>query len=263
MIIAEDGGEVVVFNKQGEKLKAITHTSVKNPRGVATDPDGHIYVSSSSPPIVAKFCGDGQSLLVQAKINIKSEVLRMMRVIEGQLFICSDYAVIVLDCTNLQEIRRFGRRGLGNGEFNYAVDVVAEKGELYVSDYGNHRIQVFSMEGHYIRKFTLEDPATQESYDPRGLCVGSDGLLYMQHVMPQIVSLPPRWRVSVWRQLLLRVGLLALQQTQTAFCMSVCGKAMAMILKCFDTFTSFFCVLRSFLTPPYRPFHFRLIEVFG
>ena len=175
-----EGGEMVVFNMQGEKVKAIKHASAKNPSGVATDPDGHIYVSSCSPPTVAKFSGDGQTLLVQAKIKSKGDFLRMMRVIEGQLFVCSlsDFVVIIFDCRNLKEISRFGKKGRGNGEFNFPIDVVACKRELYVSDYSNRRIQVFSMEGRFIRSFTVKDPATQKSYNPRGLCIGPDRLLY-------------------------------------------------------------------------------------
>ena len=178
VIVTEWCGEVLVFNKQGEKLRAIKHSSVKYPRGVATDPDGHIYVSSCSPPTVAKFSADGQTLLVQAKIKSKDE-LRMIRVNNGQLFFCSriDRAIIVLDCRNLKEVRRFRCEGSGNGD--YPVDVVAEKGELYVSDYHNHRIQVFGTKGRFIRSFTVKDPATQESYPPRGLCVGPDRLLYI------------------------------------------------------------------------------------
>ena len=181
-----EGGEVVVFNKQGEKVKATKHASIKYPCGVATDPDGHIYVSSSSPPTVTKLSGDGQTLLVQANIKSKGVDLRMMRFIDGQLFVCSwsDYAVIVLDYMNLQEIRRFGRKGSGNGEFDFPIDVVAEKGELYVTDRGNRRIQVFSMEGRFIRSFTVKDPVTQRSYYPRGLCVGPDRLLYIACYSP-------------------------------------------------------------------------------
>ena len=178
VIIAErfEGGEVVVFNKQGEKVKAIKHASVKGPRGVATDPDGNIYVSSSNPPTVSKFSRDRHTMLVQAVIKSKGNYLQMVRVINGQLFVCSsrDYAVIVLDCGDLHEIRRFGRKGKGNGEFNYPIDVVAEKGELYVSDYD--RIQVFDMEGSFIRSFTTQKSC---SCAPRGLCIGPDGLLYV------------------------------------------------------------------------------------
>ena len=181
-----ESGEVVVFNKHGEKVKAIKHASIKEPCGVATDPDGHIYVSSSNPPTVAKFSGDGQTLLVQAKIKTKGDVLRMMRIIEGQLFICSRDAneVIVIDCGNLQEIRRFGREGSGNGEFKWPIDVVAFRGELYVSDYYKNRIHVLSMEGRFIRSFTVKDPATHKSIAPRGLCFGPDGLLYIAYYSP-------------------------------------------------------------------------------
>ena len=80
---------------------------------------------------------------------------------------------------NLREIGRFGHKGSGNGELDYPIDVVAGKGELYVSDYENHRIQVFTMKGCFIRSFTVEDPAIPNLYFPRGLCVGPDGLLYV------------------------------------------------------------------------------------
>ena len=181
-----EGGVVVIINNQGDNVTPVKHDLIKNPCGVATDPDGHIYVVNSDPPTVVKFSQDGQTLLEQTKIESEVGNLRMIRVIDGQLFVCSksDCAVIVLDCGNLQEIRRFGCKGSGNGEFNWPIDVVAEKGELYVSDYENHRIQVFSMEGHFKRSFTVKDPATQTSYDPRGLCIGPDGLLYVACFIP-------------------------------------------------------------------------------
>ena len=185
VIVAErcEGGEVVVLNKQGEKLKAITHPSVKVLRGVATDADGHIYVSSSSPQFsspstVVKFSQDGQTLLVQAKVKNIGYNLKMMRVINGQRN-GHNHAIIVLDCGNLQEIRQFGCDGIENGELKYPVDVVTEKGEFYISDYRNERIQVFNMEGIFKRSFSVKDPTTQKTYCPRGLCIGPDSLLYV------------------------------------------------------------------------------------
>ena len=185
LIVAEcpviGSGDVVVFNKLGEKVKEIKQTSDKALCGVSIDHHGNIYVSCSQSPIVGKFSRDQQILLMQTKIKIKGNELRMIRVIDAQVFVCSksDYAVIVLDCRNLYEIRRFGRKGSGNGEFNYPIDVVAGEGELYVSDYKNHRIQIFSMEGKFIRSFIIKDPATQKKYTPGGLCIGPDRLLYV------------------------------------------------------------------------------------
>ena len=176
-----DRGKVHVFNKLGEKVKTIKHASFKSPCGVANDPDGHIYASSSSPPTVVKFSQDGRTLLVQTKIKCKVDTLMSLRIINEQLFVCSqsDNAVIVFDCRKLEEIRRFGHEGSENGEFNFPTDVVAEKGELYVSDLNNHRIQVFSMEGHFMRSFTVNNTCTLKNLSPLGLSIGPEGLLYV------------------------------------------------------------------------------------
>ena len=44
------------------------------------------------------------------------------------------HRVLVYDCNTLQLIRSFGKRGEGNGEFNYPYDVLSVNGEVYVSD---------------------------------------------------------------------------------------------------------------------------------
>ena len=101
--------------------------------------------------------------------------------IDGQLFVyhSNNHSVIVLDCRN----RRFV------GLDMRAVEVVIENstGLLmwlqrkesynYVSDCNNSRIQVFSMEGGFIRLFAIRDPSTQKCYAPRGICVEPDKLL--------------------------------------------------------------------------------------
>jgi DNA-binding beta-propeller fold protein YncE len=42
---------------------------------------------------------------------------------------------------------QFGGQGSANGQFNHPTDVAidAQKGILYVSDWGNHRIQKFQI----------------------------------------------------------------------------------------------------------------------
>ena len=180
------GGEVNMFNKEGDKVNTIQCDYVMNPCGIATDPNGHIYVSCCSPPTALKFSPDGKTLLSLTKVKSKGDYLGMIRIIDGQLFVCSesDCAVIVLDCEDLQEISRFGRKGTKYGEFDYPIDVLAEKGELYVSDFRNNRIQVFNDSKIFVRRFSVKDPVTQSRYSPRGLCVSPDGLLYIACFYP-------------------------------------------------------------------------------
>lgn len=54
------------------------------------------------------------------------------------------------------EVRRFGSRGMGEGEFVYPTDIVFDaKGErVFVSEYGdNDRVQVFTREGKFLYQF--------------------------------------------------------------------------------------------------------------
>jgi hypothetical protein len=60
-------------------------------------------------------------------------------------------------------IKSWGDRGTKPGEFNTPHSITADaKGNLYVADRGNRRIQVFDGEGTFLREFTIDVP-----YDPK------------------------------------------------------------------------------------------------
>ena len=175
VVVADYGGSVVsVFDKQGRKLRTIQHDDLPHPGGVATDPDGNIYVSNYRNSVV-KFSRDGQPLQVNDSLGCE---LELSRVVGDTLFICSDEGVLFVACEDLHLIRKFGKKGEGNGEFGNPVQVVSVNGELYITDYDNRRIQVFDQEGlKFVRSFEVEDPSTQQLCQPGGVCVGLDGLL--------------------------------------------------------------------------------------
>jgi tripartite motif-containing protein 71 len=64
-------------------------------------------------------------------------------------------------------IRSFGSKGNGDGQFNYPLSIAFTRfednqdkysdyfsnGQLAVADYGNNRIQFFTIEGQFVRKF--------------------------------------------------------------------------------------------------------------
>ena len=188
VVVAEWGGGVVsVFDKQGRKLRTIQHNDLPHPRGVATDPDGNIYVSNSKDTVV-KFSRDGQPLQVNKSLGPN---LYLSRVIGDTLYICSSENVLLVACEDLHVIKKFGKKGKGKGEFDGPDQVVSVNGELYITDYSSCRIQVFGQEGlTFVRSFEVNDPSTQQLCYPRGVCVGPDGLLYVacsDHVMD-----PPR-----------------------------------------------------------------------
>jgi len=59
-------------------------------------------------------------------------------------------------------LKSWGERGTKPGEFNTPHSIAADaKGNVYVADRGNRRIQVFDGEGTFVREFTIDVP-----YDP-------------------------------------------------------------------------------------------------
>ena len=71
-------------------------------------------------------------------------------------------------------IRTIGRRGRGNGEFISPAGIAfGPSGNIFVADRGNHRIQEFDREGHYLRQFGNTD---FRQFDKKGN--GVPGLSY-------------------------------------------------------------------------------------
>lgn len=125
------------------------------PRGVAIAPDGTIYVVDSRNSRVQKFAPTGEFLLAFGS-----------------------------DGAGPGQLARFATTG-GGGPNGIAID---ENGDVYVADTWNHRIQVFSSDGVYLRGWgdffdAQDDPAQAETngglfYGPRGLAF-HNGELYV------------------------------------------------------------------------------------
>ena len=158
LVVESGGGVVSVFDKQGRKLQTIQHNDLPELMGVATDPDGNIYVSSSNDTVV-KFSRDGRPLQVNKSLGPH---LYFSRVISDTLFICSEEHVLLVACEDLNLIKKVGKKGKGKGEFNRPHQVVSVNGELYITDHSNCRIQVFGQEGlTFVRSFEAKDPSTR------------------------------------------------------------------------------------------------------
>ncbi|MGC8838743.1 MAG: flippase activity-associated protein Agl23 [Anaerolineae bacterium] len=74
----------------------------------------------------------------------------------------------------------FGSLGQGPGQFrdprNLAVDA---EGNLYVLDTGNHRVQVFSPQGQFLREWGGEGVSPGHFKEPWGIAVAPDGTVYV------------------------------------------------------------------------------------
>ncbi|XP_066305245.1 tripartite motif-containing protein 3-like [Branchiostoma lanceolatum] len=73
----------------------------------------------------------------------------------------------------------FGGKGQEEGLFNHPVGAtVSEEGEIFVADYGNQRIQVFTLRGEYISQFPTVVSSVEKMY-PHDVAMDREGNLWV------------------------------------------------------------------------------------
>jgi DNA-binding beta-propeller fold protein YncE len=154
---------------------------------VRIDRGQNIWVADKGSDMVIKFSPAGKVLLVfgrkqeasdedtaplkHPKPPLPAEDGRFRQVTDvafdpaGNAFISDGYInsrVAKVD-KNGNWVKSWGERGTKPGEFNTPHSITADaKGNIYVADRGNRRIQVFDGEGAFLREFTIDVP-----YDPK------------------------------------------------------------------------------------------------
>lgn len=77
-------------------------------------------------------------------------------------------------------LKRFGRRGTGEGEFNFPTMIWLDRqGRLLVADSMNFRIQLFDGAGHYLKQFGGVGRGAGRHAQPKGIATDSRGHIYV------------------------------------------------------------------------------------
>ena len=88
----------------------------------------------------------------------------------------------------LQPVKQFGSQGSGDGQFNGPVNIAVDsEGMLYISDYNNHRVQVFTGNGQFVYSFGKKGSGQGELKGPIGVCVDAS-YVYVADYNNQCVS---------------------------------------------------------------------------
>lgn len=142
-----------------------------DPRGLATDPAGNLYVADHGNNRVQKLDSNGRFLAVWGRNGGEGSSGRGPAQFTRPRGVAIDSAghLFVADKNNnrVQEfgadgqfMRKWGRNGgdgsagLGSGEFNTPYSVAVDRsGQVYVADTGNNRIQAFSSNGGFLARF--------------------------------------------------------------------------------------------------------------
>ena len=188
IIIAENEGHCIsIFSPGGEKVvlsfgtKGTSFGQFLYPRGVAVDGEDNILVADGNDRIQV-FTLDGK---FQASTPEYEDVVTLPYGIAVHphskkiyVAVSDDHCIKILN-PDLTLSSIFGRKGSGNGEFMRPWDVAFDStGNVYVTDFDNHRIQVFTAEGEYLRQFGWEG-SDGEELNPNGICIDSEDVVYV------------------------------------------------------------------------------------
>jgi sugar lactone lactonase YvrE len=195
--------QLLEFDAQGKLIREIGRNLYAWSYGhtVRVDPQDNIWVTDKGSDMVVKFNPRGRVLMVfgrkqeasdretgpleRHKPPLPPEVGRFRQVTDvawdpqGNTFISDGYInsrVAKVDKLG-NWLKSFGEPGSGPGQLNTPHSIAADaKGNLYVADRGNRRIQVFDGEGNLLREIRIDVPFPADAKPALGATPNVDKL---------------------------------------------------------------------------------------
>lgn len=184
--VADPGSHgVQLFDMQQQLHRLIQRKDnqpLSSPIGLALDPQGDVYVTDSAL---------GQVFVIKSGANVAVPLAleTPIRQPTGIAFDPAGKRLYIVDTSGHQirivaldgkQLAAFGKRGNGNGEFNYPTMLWRDKdGRLYVADSLNFRIQIFDSEGKFLGLFGHHGDSTGDLSHPKGITTDRDGHVYV------------------------------------------------------------------------------------
>jgi DNA-binding beta-propeller fold protein YncE len=169
---------------------------LRDPKGIASDRDGRLYVVDGANSTVTIFNRDGSVASSWGRKGAgSSEFNEPWGVAVGP-----DGSVFVADTWNhrIQKFTAGGQlvtqwggyeTGTAPGKFYGPRDVaITPAGEVLVTDTGNKRIQVFDQQGTFLRAFGSEGSGPGQFREPVGLAVDRLGRIYVADTWNQRIQ---------------------------------------------------------------------------
>jgi sugar lactone lactonase YvrE len=181
LCLTDTGANTVCYfdgvKKKWESWSQVGGVRFSAPVAVAKS-QGTFYVADSALASVLAFSEGGKLLF---RITNHLERPAGLALAESQLFVADSmrHCIVVFDLHGNYQ-REFGRRGPGQGQFNFPTHLALDaQGNLLVTDSMNGRVQVLDRAGAYKGEIgRIGDSAGQFSR-PKGLAIDSLGHVYV------------------------------------------------------------------------------------
>ncbi|BDG07408.1 6-bladed beta-propeller [Anaeromyxobacter paludicola] len=186
LLVADpDGPSVLSVNWQSGTSSEIPCPSHpwEAPIAVAQDASGNRYVADG--PAVFRITPEGEC----RKLPVALQRPTGLAVAASRLYVADPpaHAVVVLSLEG-RELFRFGRRGEGEGEFNFPTGIAAQPGgTLAVVDALNFRIVRVTLEGSWLGSFGEAGDEEGQFGRPKGVAADGRGNLYVSDAQWDVV----------------------------------------------------------------------------
>lgn len=162
--------------------------ALRMPFGIDTDDSGNVYVVDGTLKRVLVYDAEGKyqrtlgaDLAWSRPAGIAiDDKRRRLYVVDAGGVDSERHFVRALDLDTGRALFDIGKRGDGPGEFNLPRDaVVGAGGEVYVVDGGNFRVQVFDVDGKYVKTFGAVGRQSGQFSRPKEISIDAQGNVYV------------------------------------------------------------------------------------
>lgn len=175
-VFDQSGTQVFMFGKAGDKEGQFGF-----PYGIDGDKDGNIYVADLYNNKISIFSSEGKFIKY---FNVKGlQSPGGLRIFNDKVYVTDikENKVFIFKLNGKKELE-IGGAGVKNGKFIAPNAVTIDnKSNIYVSDSGNNRVQVFDQKGKFLKNIngSKDGKGTTNFVNPRGIAVDTDGTLYI------------------------------------------------------------------------------------
>jgi len=156
---------------------------LKLPLGLDVSPEGTIYVADGGLGKVVAFDPEGKLVSVYGQRGELENPTDAALSPDGSALFVADskaHRIAIFDVDSGALRSFFGRRGGGDGEFNFPTSLAFDpEGNLYVVDQINARIQIFDGENEYVDEFGKRGVDFSNFVRPKDVAVDEVGFIYV------------------------------------------------------------------------------------